>query len=264
RRKLDYGWGDPITISADGRWLALIQASANPQRGDLAIRLWDLGMRRELPSLPENRQVRCLEFSPDGTVLAVGDGNGVVKLWKIVTRDFIQISAHESPVLSLAFSPDNQFLATGSADRHSIRLWKVRDGEPVPRTFSGQVGDVWSLAFSPNGRLLAVGSRDSPVRIWGLNDSVVGETVPDRLHADEYGNFCFSPDGRLMAGGCADNKVRVWEVATLDVRGILGNATYVAAFSKNGRELLVSTKDGVPQWWNFESQTTRPIPGYNG
>jgi len=264
RRKLDYGWGDPIAISADGRWLALIQASANSLRPDIAIRLWDLEMGQELPSLPENRQVRCLEFSPDGTVLAVGDGNGVVKLWKVATRNFIRLFAHESPVLSLAFSPDSQILATGSADQHSIRLWKVRDGEPIPRTFTGQVGDVWSLAFSPNGRLLAGGSRNSPVRIWDLEDSVIGETVPDRLHADDYGNFNFSPDGRLMAGGCADNKVRVWEVTTLKVRGILRNATYVAGFSKDGRELLVATKDGVPQWWNFDSQAARPIPGYSG
>jgi WD40 repeat protein len=264
RRKLDFGWSDPITISADGRWLALIQASANALRPDLAIRLWDLEMGRELPSLQENRQVRCLEFSPDGTVLAVGDGNGVVKLWKIATRDFIRISAHERPVLSLAFSPDSHLLATGSADQYGIRLWKVRDGEPVPRIFSGQVGDVWSLAFSPDARLLAGGSRDSPIRIWDLEHSVIGETVPERLHADDYGNFCFSPDGRLMAGGCADNQVRVWEVTTLNIRGILRNATYVAAFSRDGRELLVSTKDGVPKWWNFESQTTRPIPGYSG
>ena len=38
----------------------------------------------------------------------------------------------------------------------------------------------------------------------------------------------------------------------------------MAAFSKDGKELLASTKDGVPQWWNFETQAARPIPGYLG
>jgi WD40 repeat protein len=48
------------------------------------------------------------------------------------------------------------------------------------------------------------------------------------------------------------------------VRGILHNAAFVAAFSKNGTELLTSTKEGVPQWWDFETQSARPLPGYSG
>ena len=263
RRKLDYGWNDPIAISKDGRWLALIQPSARSLSPDVAIRVWDLETKRELPSLPEKRQLRCLEFSDDGKVLAAGDGDGVVKIWNLATHDFIQISAHEGPVLSLAFSPGSDLMATGSTDRQSIRLWKVTDGEPVARTFNGQVGDVWSLAFSANGRNLASGSRDSPVRIWSLDDRGVGEIVAERLHADDYGNFCFSPDGRWMAGGCADNNVRVWEVATLKVRSVLRNAIYVGAFSKDGKELLASTRDGTPLWWNFETQESRAIPGYH-
>jgi len=264
RRKLDFGLGNPVTISPDGHWLALIQPSADPLRPDLAIRLWDLRTGRESPALPENRQIRCLEFSPDAKLMAVGDGEGVVKLWKLATRDFIRIQAHERPVLSLAFSPDSKLLTTGSADMQNVRLWKVRDGEPVSRTFAGQVGDAWSLAFSPQGDLIASGSRDNPIRFWNLDESAAGDIVPDRLHADDYGNFCFSPDGRLMAGGCADNTVKVWDVATLKVRSVLRNATYVAGFSKDGGELLTSTRDGSPRWWNFQTQSTRQLPGYSG
>ena len=264
RRKLDYGWDYPVSISGHGRWLAVIRSSVNPLRPELAIRLWDLETGSELPPFSENRQIRCMQFSPDGSVLAVGCGDGTITLWNVVSRKATRIHSHDGPVLSLAFSPDGHWIATGSSDRQKLRLWNVRDGESVRKTFTGQVGDVWSLAFAPEGGLLASGSRDSPIRLWTMNADAAGETVSERLHADEYGNFCFSPDGRWMAGGCADNTVKVWEVATLNVRGVLRNTTYVAVFSKDSREVLASTKDGVPQWWNFKDQTTRAIPGYSG
>ena len=262
--KFDFGWDYPVSMSPDGRWLAMIQPSARNVRASSRIRVWHLESGREHSALPENRQLRCMRFSPDGAVLAVGDGSGAVRLWKLATHQFTEFSAHAGPVLSLAFSPNGELLATGSNDKQKVRLWKVHGGEPMPRNFTGQVGDVWSLAFSPQGTQLASGSRDNPIRLWNLEENAVGEKVPDRLHADDYGNFCFSQDGQWMAGGCADNTVKVWEVATLRIQGVLPKTSYVVAFSPQSDELLTATREGNPQWWNFQTKSVRSIPGYSG
>jgi WD40 repeat protein len=208
--------------------------------------------------------VRACEFSPDGKVLALGDGEGNVVVWNLAARDNKVFRAHAFPVLSLSFSPDGHMLATGSSDEDSIRLWDAATGLAKPKILAGQVGDVWSLAFSPDGNYLASGTRDGPIRVWNLAESDVGETVFERLHADEYGNFIFSPDSKLMAGGCADHMVRIWDVTTLKVRAVLSKASYVAAFSKDSQSLLVSTMDGTPEWRQIETQTSRPLPRYEG
>lgn len=264
RRKLDWGWGDPAALSPGGETLALIEQNKNPLRPDPAVRLWNVATGAELASLSANRQVRCMEFSPNGKRLAVGDGDGNVTLWDLAAREPRFFQAHQFPVLAVAFAPDGQTLATGSSELNSIRLWDVRTATPQSRIFSGQVGDVWSLAFSPDGKRLASGTRDGPIRIWSLDDVEVGEIIPDRLHADEYGNFVFSPDSRSMAGGCADRTVKIWDVATLKVTAVFSNASYVVAFSRDGRRVLVSTVDGVPQWRSVGTLAPRSVPQYAG
>jgi WD40 repeat protein len=232
----------------------------------LTIELWDLTTRKGLCVLPVARQVRSLAFSPDGKVLAVGDGDGNLLLYQVATPGSPPkaCKAHEFPLLSLTFSTDGQTLATGSSDMRSIRLWNVADGTPRPETFAGQVGDVWSLAFSPDGTRLASGTRDGPIRIWNLANRGAPELVEEQVDSHEYGNFIFSPDSKWMAAGCTGNLVKVWEVATSRLETILTNATYVVAFSNDSKSLLVSTGPSMPHWESLESPSARPIPPYRG
>src|SRR4029079_18618651 len=113
-------------ISSDGKILAMIETNTSPLKLDVAIQLLDVTTRKKLTSLPLNRQVRCLEFSPDCNVLAVGDGDGNVLLWRLTSHENppLIIKAYPFPVLSMAFSPDGRTLATGSSDKN-IRLWDV-------------------------------------------------------------------------------------------------------------------------------------------
>jgi eukaryotic-like serine/threonine-protein kinase len=266
RSRTDYGWGFPGAISADGTTLALVEPDQNPLRPDRAIHIWDVTSQKELCSLLMDREVRSLAFSPNGKVLAVGDGQGFLLLYDRSAPGAPPVSrrAHGLPVLSLAFSPDGEKLATGSSDETPILLWNVTDAAPLSRHFTGQVGDVWSLAFSADGKLLASGTRDGLVRFWNLTEPVPEETIKDHVYAHEYGNLVFSADSQWMAAGCEGDVVKIWAVANLRLRTVLTNATYVVAFSPDSRRLLVSTRGGSPHWEDLENPGSRPVPPYKG
>lgn len=261
RARLDYGWHSGIVLSPEGNLLAVIEQRTNPLHSDPGIQLWEIGSRTESKFLEMKREIRSLQFSPDGKILAAGSGDGTILLWDTALFQSQTINAHGAPVTAMAFSPDGRILASGASDE-TIKLWDVATHFQKPRTFRGQVGAVWSLAFSPDG-LLASGTRDSTVKVWVGKEENARNTVTN-LYSREWGNFTFSPDSKLIAAGCKGQTVRVWAVETLEEKAVLPGAMFAVAFSGDGKSLLVSSLNEAPAWWDLETKTSRPLPSYNG
>jgi WD40 repeat protein len=260
RRDFDNGTGAPLSITPDGHWLAVIRPGGASDREDSGIELWDTIARTEPKFLPIKREIRTVLFSRDGQWLAVGDRKGWVHLWNRTTMETRPFQAHDMPILSLVFSPDSQTLATGSSDE-TIQLWDVATLAQKLKGLDGQIGPVCSLAFSPDGKFLASGGRDAPVKFWDLEAAGPVDFITD-LKSDKSGNFAFSPDATLMAAGCLDNTVRIWDVATLTERYALSNASYVMAFTSDGKKLLACEADGTACRWEFQTGSKRAVPPF--
>jgi len=64
-------------------------------------------------------------FSPDGTRLATGSSEGVVRLWNVATRqELIGLKGHIDAVSSVVFTPDGQTLVSVSLD-NNVRVWRA-------------------------------------------------------------------------------------------------------------------------------------------
>ena len=88
--------------------------------------LWDVATGRLQGALREyTGEVNSVAFSPDGTTLASGNEDTMVRVWDVATgRLKDTLTGHTGEVNSVAFSPDGTTLATGSKDG-TVLLWEL-------------------------------------------------------------------------------------------------------------------------------------------
>jgi WD40 repeat protein len=158
-----------------------------------------------------------LEVSPDGTTLAVAEGNDVVLYDSTTLTERSRLRGHSDLVRSLQFSHDGRLLASGSAD-HSAVLWDLATGGVVHR-LTGHAGAVLGLAFSPDDGTLYTGGLDSHVLVWDITGrrQFVARVVDRAPPSTHLAAAVPSPDGGSVAylGSAASGKnLQFLDVAT--------------------------------------------------
>jgi hypothetical protein len=163
-RTLHTGHAGPIlalAFSGRGNYLASLG-------GDRSVRIWDandLRSVRNLLKLPHD--VRCLAFSPDERLLALGERKGSIRIFDVASGTEQRVlTGHLREVTAIGFAPDGVTLASASADG-TARLWNTANGIELT-TFKGHAGSVNSVAYSQDGRTLATGGVDRKVLFWEL------------------------------------------------------------------------------------------------
>jgi RNA polymerase sigma factor (sigma-70 family) len=232
-------------LAPDGPHGAVVAtAEENPP----ALRLWQVASGQELRRLHGQRvPVDALAFSPDGTVLAAADGDGMIRLWDVATgAERTQVRTDQRAFAGLAFTPDGRVLA--SYQDTTIRLWEAATGAEL-HPFAGHRSGVLAVAFD-NQSLVSVGMRGF-VRRWdpGTGRPLGSWGAPQREPATAA---AFSPDGRWQASGHLDGFIRVSNPATgEELRRWQGHKGYVhsLAFAPDGRTLASGSVDKTLALW---------------
>lgn len=109
----------------------------------------------------------CIAYSPDGTLLLVGQNDGSVQVWDCVHNFRLRtLYGHTNLVASVVFSHDKTgtYILTGSWD-NTARAWETSSGQCL-YVFEKQAGTVNSVAFSPDDSTVLTGSSDATARLW--------------------------------------------------------------------------------------------------
>jgi WD40 repeat protein len=108
-------------------------------------------------------EVTALAFSPNGSLLACGCDNGMLKLWEMSLEYTDDYPGHKDSVIALAFSQDREMIASALYDR-TIRLRDMRQACDMFQ-LNRSSDAVHCLEFSPDGKLLASASFDKQIRL---------------------------------------------------------------------------------------------------
>ena len=217
--------------------------------------------------------ITTIQFSPDGTLLAVGSNIGV---WLYDTETGEERSLFGSDVCeALSFSPDGRFL-TASSDETLIQLWEIATEREVP--LIDLYADASVLRFSSDGKTLIglYGSGHAAITRLNIEN---GKGKTKHLKTGLFGIGLFSSEdfqgvyamtNDRIAIGKQDGMIQLWDVATRKklstLRGHVDlplqplgkpvqrmfkkNRVLAVAFSPDGTRLASGSPDTTVRLWN--------------
>ena len=215
-----------------------------------------------------------LLFSPDGKILACGEGQNV-KLWDITTGELITtFRGHIGLVNYLAFSPDGSILASASEDG-TVLYWNIKTGEQLPSNITEHTAEVRRISFMNGSSTLASVADSGIITLCDLETSQ--RTTHRTKTAFENTRYwleaiplAFSPDGTKLASKGILNtpteplgttpRIRLIDVTTgRELTSLEYNNENVAdhlTFSPDGKTVVFSAHShtyGKIRLWNTET-----------
>jgi RNA polymerase sigma factor (sigma-70 family) len=176
---------------------------------DHVAHLWDAntGQTRRRFDAGEDTTIRAAALAPDGKMLAVGAGDGMVRLWDLAKTDLAKSDAPRllatppGPAPALAFLSGGRLL-TGTAD---VRLWDATTGRLL-RIYRDALPP---LAVNSDGTTLATAdTRHHNIQLW---DIASADLISSRAeHQGPVRLLEFAPDGMALASGGDDTTVTIW------------------------------------------------------
>ncbi len=258
-------WGgaaDALAFAGNGKTLEVA--------GPTAVGTWNLAGRATIARQPLAGVTgitggRSAAFSPDGSKLATGSGEGNVRLWDVATRQEIgaPMSSGLAPVEAVAFSPDGATVAAGSSDG-TVQLWDATTQNEVGTTMTAGPAAIKALAFGPGGKVLAAGGEDGDVRLWDTaTQSQPGATMATGA---PVAALTFSGNGTTLATAEGNGSTELWSTASQEQTGsalAAQGSARVSALDFGPGAGLLATGDatGTITLWNAAGfhQSSAPV-----
>jgi len=244
-----------LAWSSDGKKLT----TAIRYGGGVLIR--DAGTGSLIKHLQSVSTISSLEFSPDGSILAIGLENAIVELWNTQTWELLSILEGEFgySLTKVSFSSDGSRMAANiRGDDYTIEtimIWDTRDWSVINNiAIEGDENLLHDISLSPDGQMVAAAlsvSYSPYIHIWNVDDgslkhSFKDETLPGQKNPNNvyYESISFSLDGSTLGASSIDifnnqnqYSVRFWRLVDGELVSMINGPT---SSEKKGFTVLIN------------------------
>ena len=111
--------------------------------------------------------ISALAFSPDGSLLAVGDSRGRVLVYKVADGSLVtdRWTAHTSRITSIAWNDDATHVVSGALDTN-IFVWSLANPGDWLQVSNAHKEGVNGVAWIEGGSKIASAGADAAVKVW--------------------------------------------------------------------------------------------------
>jgi eukaryotic-like serine/threonine-protein kinase len=235
------GTGAPdVWFSPDGTMLAARYHQSQGQTSN--FRVWDWRHRKVMFELPASYGWVGLDFSPDGSQVALGFPDRTLSIRETHTGREVRRFTYDFAPCSIAYHPDAGKLAAAGLRGRSVQL---RDA--VTHRLLGEwpyPGGVHHVAWHPSGDVLAAGCDDGTIRLRDVGTGVEYSVL--RGHQGPVVAIAFAPDGQVLMSWSWDGTTRLWDPWT--GRELLRFPGWETRFSRDGRRLASAAGGKITVW----------------
>ncbi len=205
-----------------------------------------------------NNRIAKIEFSEDGSLLAVGGWDGVVKVLSTKTwQRLVALKASSgmsSHVLDVKLSPNARKLAAASSNGE-IRVWGVGTWL-LAKSLKGPNFEANTVVFSQDEQFLFGGFANGSIKAW---DTVTFNKIFD---ISDIGGWVLKLEtiSRYLFAGTNSGQIYIWDIALRKLKKVLkehdGWINYIT-FKVNTGEIISSTEDGELIVWS--ARNLKPV-----
>jgi WD40 repeat protein len=192
----------------------------------------------------------AVRFSPDGTRLAAGGADNVIRFYDVSTgKQQLRIEQHADWVTDLAFSPDGSKLASASRDK-SCRVFNAQTGA-MESAYLDSEEAVYAIAWGGDGKRIYSAGRDRKIRLWNAADAKPMGQITG-LNADVFRLDC---SGGLLLACTGDGVVNAYAEKTRKLVRTFPGITdwiYSLAIDAKNRRVAAGCFGGEVRVWNLD------------
>lgn len=167
------------------------------------------------------RQISCLQFNSDSSLLASGSFDNDVIIWDISADNGVcRLVGHQNAITDLCFIPDTKWLVSSSKDTH-IRVWDI-DLQTCIQTITTTASEVWTLCYIGIHHQILCAGRSQYFYVFSITSlddfdpmnpivltlySQLSRQIPHRAQS-----IITNKDNSLIAISSSGKSIEIWKV----------------------------------------------------